>query len=80
MRMRAAVAGKVVLAIAACLLVVAVFVAPASSGVVTTVFPPSSGIDDVSLGAVTPGPATLVLLTTGLLGLGGAIRRRLRHS
>jgi hypothetical protein len=35
------------------------------------------GLDDISLTSQTPEPGTLMLLGSGVLGLGGLLRRRL---
>jgi hypothetical protein len=73
---------KVIKAISVvCLLVVAVF-APAAKAdaVVTAVIAPVGAVENASVGGVTPGPATLLLLASGLLGLGGAVRRRIFRS
>lgn len=71
--------GKVILAIAACVLAVAGFTPQAGARVVTAAIAPAGTVEVVSVGAVAPGPASFVLLGTGLLGLGGAIRRRIWH-
>lgn len=57
--------GKGIVAISVCVLLVAVFAPQADAGVATAVV------------VGPPGPTTLVLLGTGLLGLGGAVRRRI---
>jgi hypothetical protein len=67
---------KAVLGIAACIFALAVFTARASAGVVTAVVAPAEVVDNVSVGVVAPGPGTLLLLGSGLLGLGAAVRRR----
>jgi len=70
---------KVIKAISVvCLLVVAVFAITAKAdAVVTAVIATVGAVENTSLSAATPGPATLLLLASGLLGLGGAVRRRL---
>ena len=72
---------KAISVIAACLWVVAVF-APAAKAdaVVTAVIAPVGTVENTSVSGVTPGPATLLLLGSGLLGLGGAVRRRIFRS
>ncbi len=70
---------KVVSAIATCVLAVAVFALIAKADAVgTAIITPVGAVENASsLSVATPGPGTLLLLCSGLLGLGGAVRRRL---
>jgi len=71
---------KAVSGIAALLLAVAAFTPTAKAdAAVTAVIAPAGTVENASVGAVTPGPgpATLLLLGSGLMGLAGALRRRL---
>jgi len=72
---------KAISAIAVCLLLVAVFTRAAKAeAVVTAVITPVGTIDNAGVSVAPPGPATLLLLGSGLLGIGGAVRRRMFHS
>jgi hypothetical protein len=70
---------KVIKAISVvCLFVVAAFAITAkANAVVTAVIAPAGAVENASVSGATPGPATLLLLASGLLGLAGAVRRRL---
>ncbi len=72
---------KAVSGIAAFVLAVAVFAPTAKAdAVVTAVITPAGTVENARVSATTPGPATLLLLGSGLLGLGGAVRRRVFRS
>ncbi len=73
---------KAVSGIAAFVLAVAVFAPTAKAdAVVTATIAPVRAVENASgVSTATPGPATLLLLGSGLLGLGGAVRRRIFHS
>ncbi len=72
---------KVAPAMVAFVLAVAVFAPTAKAdAVVTAVTTPAGTVENARVSATTPGPATLLLLGSGLLGLGGAVRRRVFRS
>jgi hypothetical protein len=60
-----------------CLLAVGVFGLTAKAD--AAVMAPVGTVVNAKVSATTPGPATLLLLGSGLLGLGGAVRRRIGH-
>lgn len=58
-----------------CLLVVGVFALTPRAD--AAIMAPVGLVESAKVSATTPGPATLLLLGSGLLGLGGAVRRRI---
>ncbi len=72
---------KVAPAMVAFVLAVSGFAPTAKAdAVVTAVITPAGTVENARVSATTPGPATLLLLGSGLLGLGGAVRRRVFRS
>jgi hypothetical protein len=63
-----------------CLLVVGVFALTAKAdAAIIAVIAPVGTVENAKVIVTTTVPATLLLLGSGLLGLGGAVRRRIGH-